>query len=292
LTGALAVRAVQEALSAAAAALSSAGIANARAEAEWLLAGTLGVGRFDLYLVLDRELAPEMTATYERRVTRRAAGEPLQQIAGWEAFRGLRFSVTRDVLVPRPETESLVEWVLTLLPGTDATIVDVGTGSGCIAGALASERPDVRVIATELSEAAARVAQRNMRALRVERRVSIVIGDALGALRSGAVDIVVANPPYLPDAMLPTLPREVRDWEPPLALAGGPDGTSVIARLSADAQRVLRPGGWLVVETAGGAQADAVATSLQDQGYAGIGVRADLTGTRRFVAGRRQGENS
>jgi release factor glutamine methyltransferase len=291
LTPVLAVR-VDDALSAAATVLSSRGIANARVEAEWLLAGSLGVGRFDLYLALDRELAPDVTAEYDARVVRRASGEPLQQIVGWESFRGLRFRVTRDVLVPRPETECLVEWMLALLPGTPATVVDAGTGSGCIAGAIAAECPGLRVIATELSEAAARVAHGNVRALGVADRVSIIVADALGVVRAGSVDLVVANPPYLPDAILPELPREVRDWEPKLALAGGAVGTSVLARLIVDGRRVLRAGGWLVVETAGGPQADTVASLFHAQGYAGIGVRADLTGTPRFVAGRRPGEGS
>lgn len=274
-------------LIAAVAALEAAGIAPARPEAEWLLADVLGVGRFDIYLALDRELSPAKADAYERAVARRAAGEPLQQIVGWESFCGLRIRVTPDVLVPRPETESLVEWALARLPRGPRRVVDVGTGSGCIAAAIAHARPDVSVLAAELSPAAARVARENIAALGFAARVRVVVADVLTAVAPDGVDVVVANPPYLPDAMLPALPREIRNWEPRGAVLAGADGLRVLTRIVADAARVLVRDGSLLVETAGEAQVDAVAAMFERAGYAEVAIRADLTGTRRFVAGRR-----
>ncbi|MBI2206723.1 MAG: peptide chain release factor N(5)-glutamine methyltransferase [Candidatus Rokubacteria bacterium] len=274
-------------LIAAVAALEAAGIAPARPEAEWLLADVLGVGRFDIYLALDRELSPAKADAYERAVARRTAGEPLQQIVGWESFCGLRIRVTPDVLVPRPETESLVEWALARLPRGPRRVVDVGTGSGCIAAAIAHARPDVSVLAAELSPAAARVARENIAALGFAARVRVVVADVLTAVAPDGVDVVVANPPYLPDAMLPALPREIRNWEPRGAVLAGADGLRVLARIVADAARVLVRDGSLLVETAGDAQVDAVAAMFERAGYAEVAIRADLTGTRRFVAGRR-----
>jgi release factor glutamine methyltransferase len=274
-------------LSAAVAMLAGAGVASPRLDAEWLLAGVLGIGRFDVYLALDRELDPAMAEAYDGAIARRGAGEPLQQILGWEDFRGLRFRVTREVLVPRPETESLVEWALALLPAGPRRVVDVGTGTGCIAAAIAHARPDASVLAVDLSAAAARVAHDNVARTGVAPRVRVVIGDVLAAVAPARADLVVANPPYMADAMLPSLPREVRDWEPHAALLGGEDGTRVLARIVADAPRVLVPGGSLVVETGGEPQIDAVFARFEQAGYVDVATRADLTGARRFVAGRR-----
>ena len=274
-------------LTAAVAALAGAGIRTARVEAEWLLAGVLGVGRFEVYLALDRELSPATLDAYGRAIARRAAGEPLQQIVGWESFYGLRVRVTPDVLVPRPETESLVAWALACLPPGPRRVVDVGTGSGCIAAAIAHARPDVTVLAGELSPAAARVARDNVAALGLAGRVRVVVADVLTAVASDAADVVVANPPYLFDGMLADLPREVRNWEPHGALLGGTDGLRVMTRIVEDAARVLVRGGTLLVETAGEPQVDAVAAMFDRAGYTEVAIRADLTETRRFVAGRR-----
>jgi release factor glutamine methyltransferase len=274
-------------LAAAIARLEDAGIATARLEAEWLLAHALGVGRFEIYLALDRELPDAARDLFDAAIARRARGEPLQQIVGWESFRGLRVRVTRDVLVPRPETESLVEWALELLPPGPRRVVDVGTGSGCIAAAIASVRGDARVLALDVSLAAARVACDNARALDLGARVDVIAGDVLMPIRSRSVDLVVANPPYVSDGDEAALPREVRDWEPIVALYGGTDGLRVLTRIVDDARRVLVPGGVLVVETAGEPQVDAVAARVSSARYIDVAIRADLTGRRRFVAGRR-----
>lgn len=284
----LATASAADLASAAAAELDRAGVATARVDAEWLLAGLLGVGRFEPFVAGARALGPRVVARYADLVRRRGAGEPLQQLLGWESFRGLRLRVTRDVLVPRPETEMLAEWALDLLARGRGRrlVVDVGTGSGAIACAIASEACDVEVLAVDLVPAAAAVARDNAQALGLADHVRVVVADLLGVVPSGCADLVVSNPPYLPAALLPATPREVRDWEPRVALDGGEDGLAVVRPLIADARRALRPGAPLVLETAGAEQADIVADLLRGAGYADVATRADLTGTVRFVAAR------
>lgn len=266
--------------------LAAAGVATPRADAEWLLAGLLGCGRSALQLRLQEPLPAGVAAGYERAVARRCRREPLQQILGWEEFRGLRLRVTADVLVPRPETEVLVEAALGLLPAGRPRVVDVGTGSGCIACSLASERPDCRVVAVDRCPRALAVARANVDALGLAERVHLLCADLLGPVVSRGVDLVVANPPYLPSSLLPSLPPEVRSWEPRLALDGGPDGLAVLRRLVSEAGRVLKPGGGLAVETAGGDQARVVAGLLENRGFVQVVVVRDLTGTGRIVTGR------
>lgn len=279
----------REALDVACQTLAAAGIDSARADAEWLLAGILGMGRAALHL--DPALAAGAVVRYERAVCRRAQREPLQRILGWEEFHGLRFELTDAVLVPRPETEILVDWACALLPPAadrHLTAVDVGCGSGCVAGALAWRRPDLSLIAIDLSVDAVEVAGANMVTLGVHRRVQVVAGDLLAAVRPGVVDLIAANPPYLPTSSLASLPPEVRDHDPLLALDGGPDGLSVIRRLVGEARSRLAPAGTLVLETAGGAQAEAVAVLLNDAGFRQVLVHNDLAGVTRFVAARRE----
>ena len=270
--------------------LSAAGVPTARVDAEWLLAAVLGVGRVEIQLDIDRALPAAVAARYEAAVGRRARREPLQQIVGWEAFRGLRVRLTADVLVPRPETETLVEWALGLLPpprsGVRLLALDLGTGSGVIACALAAERRDVDVVAIDMSRAAAAVARENARQLGLAERVTVVVGDLSDPLGRGCADLLVSNPPYLPSAILSGLEPEVGAHEPRLALDGGGDGLRVIRRIVTSAREVLRPSAPLLLETAGGSQAGAVAGLLRAAGFTGVGVRADLAGVDRFVAGR------
>jgi len=276
-------------LDAATTALEAAGLPTARVDAEWLLAGLLGVGRVAVRLGLGHAAPAPLAERYARAVSRRARREPLQRILGWEEFRGVRVRLTDAVLVPRPETETLVEWALALLPpptGGRLTAVDVGTGSGCVACALAAERPDLDVVAIDISPAAAAVARENARALDLSARVRVIAADLLDGLRELHADLIVSNPPYLPSALMPELPPEVRIHEPTLALDGGRDGLEVIRRLARDARRAVRPAGALVLETAGGDQAWAAAALLRETGWSRVAVRADLVGIDRFVAGR------
>jgi release factor glutamine methyltransferase len=266
-------------------ALTRAGIPTARLDAEWLLADLVGVDRFQLYLA-DRQVEADILASYRARIARRARQEPLQHILGWEDFRGLRISVSPAALVPRMETEGLVEWALEILPAAGA-VSDVGTGSGCIAAALAAARPDLRIIAIDRSLPALAVAAANLRALGLTRRVALVAGDLFGPLRASAsrLDLVVANLPYLPSPLMPRLPSEVRDWDPAEALDGGPDGMAVIRRVIADASTYLRPGGWLLTEI-GEEQARPLADFMAAHGYEDIRCRRDLRGVDRYLGGR------
>ena len=276
-------------LAAATTALEAAGLPSARVDAEWLLAGLLGVGRVAVRLGLGHAAPAPLAERYADAVSRRARREPLQRILGWEEFRGVRVRLTDAVLVPRPETETLVEWALSLLPPPgDRRLValDVGTGSGCIACALAAERPDLDVVAVDVSPAAVAVARENARALDLAPRVRVIAADLFDGIRDLRADLIVSNPPYLPSGLVPELPPEVRIHEPRLALDGGVDGLSVIRRIAIAARRFMRPLAALVVETAGGAQASATATLLREAGWDQVAVRADLVGIDRFVAGR------
>jgi release factor glutamine methyltransferase len=276
-------------LDAARTALEAAGLPTARVDAEWLLAGLLGVGRVAVRLDLGRPAPAPLVERYAHAVSRRARREPLQRILGWEEFRGVRVHLTDAVLVPRPETETLVEWALALLPppgGRRLQAIDVGTGSGCIACALAAERPDLDVVALDVSPAAATVARENAQALGLAGCVRVVAADLFDGIRDLGADLVVSNPPYLPSALVPELSPEVRIHEPKLALDGGSDGLAVIRRIATAARRHTRPSGALVVETAGGEQASAAAALLREAGWERVTVRADLVGIDRFVAGR------
>jgi release factor glutamine methyltransferase len=270
-------------LAAATATLARAGVEMPRADAEWLLAGLLGVGRATL--ALETRLDAETARRYDAAVQRRARREPLQRILGWEGFRGLRLRVTPDVLVPRPETEMLVEWSLALVP-SPRLVIDVGTGSGCIACSIATERPAARVVAVDSSPAAAAVARANVDALAVGDRVRVVVGDLLAPLDAVDADLIVANLPYIPTTMLPTLSPEVAQHEPATALDGGDDGLVLIRRLIATAGGRLSAGGALVLETAGGTQTPVVTELMRTAGFTGVATRSDLLGVERFVAGR------
>ena len=282
---------VREQVAAATATLRAAGVETAATDAEWLLADVLGVPRLRIHVDADTALAEGPRARYAAAVRRRAAREPLQHILGWEDFRGLRLRVTADVLIPRPETELLAGWALELLPpmtvGARPLVVDVGTGSGCIACAIAAERPDVGVVAVDLSPRAAVVARANADQLRLGARVAVASGDLLGALRPRRVDVVVANVPYLTTASLAALAPEVRDADPRLALDGGPDGLRVLRRLVMEASTFLRGGGALVLETGGPDQIEAVRPLLEMHGFHNVARRDDLAGVTRFIAGRR-----
>jgi release factor glutamine methyltransferase len=270
--------------------LATGGCEQPHVDAEWLMAGLLGIGRAALYRVLTDTLTDQVIGDYRAAVRRRASGEPLQQILGWEGFRGLTLRITRDVLIPRPETEMLVDVALGLLPAARVDIrprvIDIGTGSGAIACAIAAERPDVQVIAIDCSTGAARVASDNVVRTRLADRARVIVGDLLSVVRPRRIDLIVANPPYLTDAMLAAAPVEVREHEPRLALAGGPDGLAVVRRIVAAAPSALRTGGSLVLETAGGAQASAVAELLRANAWEDVTISNDLAGVGRFVSGR------
>ena len=278
---------VRAALDLGEAALQDAGIESGRVDAEWLLAEALGIARGRLGLQAQRPLEGLAAARYVRALRRRIAREPLQHIVGTQAFRHVAIKVSGDALVPRPETEVLAGWALELLPPPPRTplVIDVGTGSGCIACALASERPDLTVVALDASPRAVALARDNVAALGLAERVTVEVSDVFSAVRAVRADLIVSNPPYLPTSLIPTLAPEVSHHDPRLALDGGPDGLDVIRRLVEAAPRWLAPAGRLVLETAGGAQARAVVALMSARGFVRVETRPDLAGVERFVAG-------
>lgn len=282
---------IAEALAEAAQALRVAGIGEARREAGTLVAQTLGRDRAYLLTHDDELLTPAQFALVRDRVRRRAAGEPVQYITGRQEFYGLEFAVTSDVLIPRPETELLVEAALMLLQGTNAPqVCDVGTGSGCIPIALLYERRDTRAVAVDLSPAALRVAARNAARHNVNERLVLIASDCFTALDPFAArfHLIASNPPYVAEKDLPTLQREVRDYEPRIALTpGGGDGLPVIRRLLADAPQFLLPGGHLVFEI-GFDQHERVAELIDPRIWTLLDIQKDLQGIPRIVALRRQ----
>ena len=289
----LAVARVRELLDDAVARLTAAGVASPRVDAEWLLADALGVRRGALHTELARVPGPVMAERYEASIRRRVERVPLQHIIGTQAFRDITVRVSADALVPRPETELLASWALELLPSPAAgapLVIDVGTGSGCLAGALASERRDLTVVALDASPAAAAVARANIAALGLGGRVTVVVSDLFASLAPIRADLIVSNPPYIPSRVVDALAPEITDHEPRCAIDGGPDGLGIIRRLVADAPRWLRPGAPLVLETAGGDQIAAVVASMRAAGFIDLATRDDLAGIERFVSGRRSRE--
>lgn len=260
------------------------GIDSARLDAELLLADTLGLDRVGLYLNFERPLQADELAVYREQVRRRAGREPLAYILGRTEFWSLPLRVTPAVLIPRPDTELLVEQALARVAGA-ARVLDVGTGSGALAIALAHERPECAVTAIDLSAAALAVAADNARANGVAERIDFAEGD-LAVLPMGPFDLVVANPPYIPHGDLAALMPDVRDFEPHLALDGGADGLDAYQALAGQANRVLAAGGWLLVEVGIG-QAAAVQQLFAGAGLTEIFTARDLAGIERVVGGRK-----
>lgn len=270
--------------------LSQAGVESPSVDAERLVQHVLGATRLDLYLNPDRPITPPESARLRDALRRRCNRTPLQHLTGETEFWSLPFFVNNAVLIPRPETETLVEAALARLSGVPRPrVIDVGTGSGCIAVSLACELPESLVVATDISLAALRVARLNALRHRVRDRIRCVAGDLLEPLGPSArFDAVVSNPPYVRRDEIGALQPEVRDHEPRLALEGGEDGLSAHRRLVARAGRHLRPGGWFVLE-AGKGQIDAVADLLQkSEDFETVACVRDLTGIERVSVARRR----
>lgn len=280
---------IADALREASARLRGAGLAEPRREAGALLSSSLGRDSAFLVTHSDEALMPGQLTDFRAWVERRAAGEPFQYIVGRQEFYGLEFEVDPGVLIPRPETELLVEESLKLLKGSDAPLLcDVGTGSGCIAVTLLHELKDARGFALDLSPAALAVAARNAARHGVEERLRLLVSDCFDALRSDEerairFDLVASNPPYIAEAEVEELQREVREHEPRGALTPGGDGLAVIRRLLTDAPEFLKPGGHLLIEIGFG-QHEPVA-ALVDRGvWTLLDIHRDLQGIPRTVA--------
>jgi len=263
----------------------------AHQQARWLLAEARGQSSTQLAADARAVLPAEERRRFAHLVQRRVQGEPLQHILGHTDFYGLRIQVGPEVLIPRPETEVVVEHALSLLEHVEAPrILDAGTGSGCIACALKHERPDAMVAAGDVSEAALAVARANGEALGLDiawHHFDMTAPDAAAAV-PGALDLLISNPPYVPDHEADTLNAVVRNYEPPEALFTGPDALHFYRALADWGRAAVRPGGYLLVEThAHGA--DAVAACVRAQHWTDVQQAADWSGRPRMVWGRHPG---
>ena len=274
--------------------LTEKGVENGRLDAEWLLADALGVDRLQLYLQYDRPLSREEREAFKPLLRRRAGREPLQYILGRTAFRELELVTDGRVLVPRPETEVLVEEVLGWAadrPEGLGIVLDVGTGSGAIALSLAVEGPCGRVVATDVSPDALEVAAENARRHGAAAKVQFCQGGLFEALRAEErFDVIVSNPPYVEEGQRPDLEPEVSEWEPAEALFAGADGLDVIRPLVTGAGERVLPGGLLALEIGTG-QASRVVELIEETGAFGPArVRRDLSGRPRVVMAERTRE--
>jgi release factor glutamine methyltransferase len=259
--------------------------------AEWLLSDVTGLSRIELYAYFDRPLSVDERTRLREGVRRRAAGEPLQYVTGEVAFRHLVVRVRPGVLIPRPETEVLVDEVLREIAGqTEPMVADVCTGSGCVALSIAHEHDTARVWAGDLSPDAVEAALENAARLGLADRVDVRRGDlfeAFDPVVGGGFDVVVANPPYIPSADLPGLPGEIRDFEPAIALDGGPDGLALYRRILMEAPKWLRPGGLLLIELDERRVRSAAEEAVE--WYEQVKVVRDLAGRDRIVSMRSPG---
>lgn len=275
-------------------ALDHSGTANSAQETVWLLANALGLEHHQLASRAEQPVTPDQLARTEALVSRRIKREPLQYILGAQEFCGLEFRVNPAVLIPRPETELLVQAVLKeggLAEG--ATLVDVGTGSGCIAVTVATVLNGVRILALDCSAEALAIAKGNAERHGVGEKIAWIEGDLLSPLRSrdmvGAVDVIVSNPPYIAERDWAQLQPEVRDFEPRGALLAGPRGTEFHERLFQDSKEFLVPDGLLVMEIGQGQVSLVRYAAEQAGGYTGLQTVKDEAGIERVLIARRAG---
>jgi release factor glutamine methyltransferase len=286
---------LKEALARALARLTANNVPSPRMNAELLLMFTLDCDRAYFFAHPERELTADEISRYDHALAQRSRGVPAQYITGHQEFWGMDLIVTPAVLIPRPETEHLIETALGCVeracvgrapsPANSLHIVDVGTGSGCIALALAKELPKAKIIATDISNAALEIARTNAARHQLESRVDFRETDLLSGLPDNSFDFIVSNPPYVGESEADTVQLEVRKFEPRNAVFAGPKGTEVIARLIPQAQTALKPGGWLIMEVSG-TIAEEVLGMLK--GWEEVKVKPDLQSIPRIVQARKQ----
>ena len=267
--------------------LADKGVESARLDAEHLLAHVLGIGRLEMYLQHERQMRPSELDDFRPLLKRRASREPLQYILGRQAFRDLEVEVAPGVLIPRAETEQLVGAVLEWaeINGRDSLVgLDLGTGSGAIALSLLTEGPFHRMVATDTSEEALNLARKNSTNLGLDDRLELRLGALFAPVLTGeCFDVVISNPPYVPDGDRDDLPPEVLDWEPHEALFAGSGGVSMLRKVAAGAAAVMEQGGLLALEVGAG-QAGEVASFMDSQDkLEDVRVLRDLAGIERIV---------
>ena len=270
---------------------------HARLSAEWLLSAATGKNRTGLYMAFDEPLSPDELSRMHGFIERRAKGEPLQYITGKTSFRFIEVSCAPGVLIPRPETELLVDAALEGIDAASAMspirVLEIGCGTGCVSCAIASERPGTLVCATDISPTAAVLARENCDALGLSDVVDVLECDLAAGVPPelmGTFAVLVSNPPYIPDDVMRELPDEVANFEPELALAGGADGLDIYRRLLELAPRALVPGGMLAVELHEDALEAAAALAHEQGCWKSVEIRRDLTGRTRFIIARLAGE--
>jgi release factor glutamine methyltransferase len=275
--------------------LSKAGVANAPNEALWLLENALGISRLDIYTEPDMDVTGSSWFAAKQLLLRRVAGEPLQYILGTQIFRGLDIAVQPGVLIPRPESELVIEEVhVVQLSHNDLQMADIGTGSGCLSIALAVEFPHAMVYATDCSDSAIEIAESNAKRHMVQDRIKFLCGDLLEPLNvfpriKSGFSVIVANPPYIPTDQIKGLLKDVRDFEPHLALDGGMDGLSFYRRLLRDAPQYLQPEGNLVMEVGEG-QAQRICEEVEGLSAWRIqNIRQDDAGIDRVICLEKKG---
>ena len=264
--------------------LQRAGIPEPRRQALLIWTGVSGARPGEALLQAHSGVAITRAAEFRRAIERRVLGEPLCHITGWAGFRHLSLRSDRRALIPRPETEGLVDLLLQRV--RSGAVVDVGTGSGCIALSLALEGAFQRVVAVDCSSEAITLARANAELAGIPGAVELVRADLCTALRPEAFDALISNPPYLTLGEYATLDQSVRDWEPALALKSGPDGLEATTRLLAEGRAVLRPGGWLALEV-DCTRAGAAARLAGGHGWDQVSIHMDLFGRERYLLARR-----
>lgn len=260
------------------------GVESPRLQGELLLAHALRMPRMNLYLNYGRGLSDAETEAFRALVRRRGAREPLQYIVGSTSFCGLEIGVTPSVLIPRPETEMLAELAWTFLKGLpDGRALDLCTGSGCLAIALAAKAPAARICATDISPDAVAVARQNAERCKVAERIEFRAGDGFAAVNSqDKFNLIVSNPPYIPSAAIAGLEAEVREFEPRMALDGGEDGLDFYRRIAAEAPAFLSPGGRLMVEVEEDG-AEATRALFEEAGWPSPALEKDHNGKARIL---------
>ncbi len=276
-----------EAFRGAVATLAAAGVENSALDAAVLLAHALEEEREKVLLPREEEVPSPAMERYRGLVARRSLRVPVSQLTGNREFFGLPFLVTSEVLTPRPETEHLVVWALTRKA---RTVLDLGTGTGNIAVAVAVRAPRSCVVAVDVCPAALEVARRNAIINGVGDRVTFLCSDLVSALEGARFDLILSNPPYIREDEVDALPPEVRRHEPRSALVAGPEGTEFHRRIVAAAAGMLNPGGALGLEVGAG-QAPAVAGLFRRAGFSAVEIIPDLAGIERVVAGTREGDD-
>lgn len=267
--------------------LSAAGVPDPRVDAQWLLAELLNCRRGDLQLSADQELPDDSIQHFHTMIQRRVKREPLQYILGYEEFYGHRFIVNPAVLIPRPETEQLIDLALALCASGPKHILDIGTGSGCIAITLALANPQAELTAIDLSVDALRVARDNARHHGVDENIRLLAADLFHIDAPGPFDLIVSNPPYVEAAGWNTVQPEVREFEPVQALLAGDDGLDIIRRIIAESPRYLRNDGSLILEFGRG-QEQLIAQIIDDSPtFTQYAFAQDLEGVTRFVTMKR-----